>query len=468
MSQKNHVLIIDDEPDIRGLLSMTVERMGHQTRCAATIAMAKKILSEKTFDLCLTDLRLPDGSGIELVQLIQDNYPQLPVIVITAHGSMDIAVQAMKYGAFDFINKPVELPQLRALITSALNTQNTNPTPQSITAIIGESPAVLQLKNNIAKVARSQAPVFICGESGSGKELVARAIHTFSARKDKAFVAVNCGAIPRELMESEFFGHTKGSFTGAHQDKQGLFQSAEGGTLFLDEVADLPMDMQVKLLRAIQEKTVRPVGAQKEIPINVRILSATHKNLMSEIQQGAFRNDLYYRINVIEIAVPPLRQRTADIAMLCKALLEKIATKNAIPAISISKTALAALSNYHFPGNVRELENILERASTLCGDNGIEADDLHLPGSMAPASSQTSFAPVNALPEKELNHSLGLTKDYDPEKISIDDYLDNIEKNIILDTLEQHRWNRTSTAKVLGITFRSLRYRLKKLGIDDE
>lgn len=469
MSKKNNVLIIDDEPDIRGLLSMTLERMGHNTLCTANIEDSKKRLQEKTFDLCLTDLKLPDGSGIDIVKLIQQNHPDTPVIVITAHGSMDVAIEAMKYGAFDFINKPVDLTHLRALITNALSVNNENPQEDNLNEIIGTSPPALKLKQNIAKVSRSQAPVFIQGESGSGKELVARAIHKTSTRHNKPFVAVNCGAIPRELMESEFFGHTKGSFTGAHQDKQGLFQSAEGGTLFLDEVADLPMDMQVKLLRAIQEKTVRPVGSHKEVIIDVRILSATHKDLLNAINNGGFRNDLYYRINVIEINVPTLRQRKADITLLTTTLLEKIAEKNASAITSISRNALTLLEQYNFPGNIRELENILERACALCSDNKIDADDLQLDRKVFEADDTKSTEARNNAQIKSTDLPIIKKNDvFDPSILSLDEHLESIEKEILLNYLEQNRWNRTNTAKVLGITFRSLRYRLKKLGIDDE
>ncbi|MGH1485086.1 MAG: sigma-54-dependent transcriptional regulator [Cellvibrionaceae bacterium] len=464
----NKILVIDDEPDIRGLLSMTIERMGHHAICAETVAKGRSILAEEKFDLCLTDLRLPDGSGIEIVKLIQDKHTQTPVIVITAHGSMDIAIDAMKNGAFDFINKPVDLSNLRKLINSALNTPKQKINSETASDIIGDSPAALNLKKNISKVSRSQAPVFICGESGSGKELVARSIHSFSSRYNKPFIAVNCGAIPKELMESEFFGHTKGSFTGAIQDKQGLFQSAEGGTLFLDEVADLPMDMQVKLLRAIQEKTIRAVGAQIETRIDVRILSATHKQLLDEIQRGNFRNDLYYRINVIEINVPPLRQRLEDIEILTNKLLKKISSKNNSNLITISKSALSLLKDYSFPGNVRELENILERASALCDEGNIDAANLQLTPLIKaePKSSEISI-------ENDTKQLLGLDgpstiAPFNSDKLSIDEYLDNIEKSIILEKLEQNRWNRTTTAKVLKITFRSLRYRMKKLGIDDE
>ena len=472
MNMSKHILIIDDEPDIRGLLSMTIERMGHKTTCAANTKSAIQTLNEHQFDLCLTDLKLPDGSGIDIVKLIQTQHTQLPVIVITAHGSMDIAIEAMKEGAFDFLNKPVDLNNLRTLITSALSTPTPKSTQQTDINIVGNSVITQKLKDNIAKVARSQAPVFICGESGSGKELVARAIHKLSSRYEFPFIAVNCGAIPKELMESEFFGHTKGSFTGAHQDKEGLFQSAEGGTLFLDEVADLPMDMQVKLLRAIQEKTIRPIGSQKEININVRILSATHKHLLSAINEGSFRNDLYYRINVIEINVPPLRERLEDIHLLTQVLLDKIAEKNNTSSANISKPALTALSQYSFPGNVRELENILERACALCGPEGIEAGDLQLDNQKEPIkpiatnSSQQHDSPIPN--HSDISNNPAGPQKYEPGKMTIDEYLDNIEKDIILEALESNRWNRTSTAKLLGVTFRSLRYRMKKLGIDDD
>ncbi len=481
MTLLKNILIIDDEPDIRGLLSMTLERMGYSTSCAENLSHAQDLLAESAYDLCLTDLRLPDGSGIDIVRKIQQYDNPIPVIVITAHGSMDIAIEAMKYGAFDFINKPVDLKNLRALINNALSSTDNIPTQSSISDLVGESSAALALKDNIAKVSRSQAPVFIHGESGSGKELVARAIHKASSRNSDSFIAVNCGAIPRELMESEFFGHTKGSFTGAHQDKQGLFQSAEGGTLFLDEVADLPMEMQVKLLRAIQEKSIRPVGSQKETTINVRILSATHKNLFDEIKENRFRNDLYYRINVIEISVPSLRERQTDIPLLTTTLLKKIADKNNEASSKITQNALNTLQDYSFPGNVRELENILERASALCSDNTIHTDDLQLNRNISENINNSSYNDSHRLSAENQNipadrNSINIYQKnnneneltYNANNESLDNYLDKIEKNIILSYLEKQRWNRTSTAKTLGITFRSLRYRMKKLGIDDD
>jgi two-component system response regulator PilR (NtrC family) len=480
MKPPKHILIIDDEADIRGLLSMTLQRMGHITSCAENLKYAVELLSENLFDLCLTDLKLPDGNGINIVKRIQQSKNPMPVIVITAHGSMDIAVESMKHGAFDFINKPVNLKNLRALINNALFVNDSTSTRLSTTDLIGESTAAIKLKQNISKVSRSQAPVFIHGESGSGKELVARGIHKASSRINDCFIAVNCGAIPRELMESEFFGHTKGSFTGAHQDKQGLFQSAEGGTLFLDEVADLPVEMQVKLLRAIQEKIVRPVGSQKEMSINVRILSATHKNLLNEIQKNKFRNDLYYRINVIEINVPSLRERRSDIPLLTHTLLKKISKKNNEELSSITDEAQLLLNEYSFPGNVRELENILERAAALCSDTVIQASDLNLSGhslavepishsSLIPVSRdrrEATYQQINSNTRSSDQNTV--EKIYDAASESIDDYLEKVEKGIILRYLETLRWNRTSTAKKLGITFRSLRYRMKKLGIDDD
>lgn len=465
-NSKTSILIIDDEPDIRQLLTMTIERMGFKAHAVENITNAKLALEKKMYQLCLSDLKLPDGSGLDIVKLIQSEYNQTPVIVITAFGSMDIAVEAMKHGAFDFINKPVDLAKLRALIENAINTRQQIQQKQSLTEIVGKSPSILSLKDKIIKVSRSQAPVFINGESGSGKELVARAIHRLSSRNDQDFIAVNCGAIPKELMESEFFGHIKGSFSGATHNKEGLFQAADKGTLFLDEVADLPIDMQVKLLRAIQEKMIRPVGSHQEIPIDIRLLSATHKDLTSEVQNGDFRNDLYYRINVIDLSVPPLRDHCEDIPQLIQLIMQRIAVKNDVQSLSISDDALTALKSYSFPGNVRELENILERASALCENNKIEANDLllnkNIQHSTQEHSKNTSIKPVPSQTKATTD------SEYNPQQESIDDYIESIEKKIILDTLEKNRWNRTNVAKILGITFRSLRYRLKKLGIDSD
>ena len=446
-------LIIDDEPDIRELLSITLNRMEIETDVAANVAEARKALESKSFELCLTDMKLPDGSGLDIVKYIQKNKPELPVAVITAHGNMDTAVQAMKAGAFDFVNKPIDINALRRLVNTAVSASHMPNASEEFSDIIGESPLIHQLKQSIKKLARSQAPVYISGESGSGKELVARSIHNQGPRANKPFVPVNCGAIPKELMESEFFGHKKGSFTGANQDKLGLFQAAEGGTLFLDEVADLPLDMQVKLLRAIQEKAIRPVGAHGEIATDVRILSATHKDLEKLVEQEDFRQDLFYRLNVIQLKVPSLRERYEDVPTLAQHFLDKLDEGNTGTKTTLSKSALAELSRYSFPGNIRELENILERAYTLCDDYTIEVGDLLL------SAAQKVVQKEN----QQINFYNACLK-----YPSIDDYLAEVEKEILSDALEHVRWNKTLAAKKLGISFRSFRYRLSKLGLADE
>lgn len=466
-------LIIDDEPDIRELLEITLGRMQITTDAVANITHAKENLSKYIYDLCLTDMRLPDGNGLELVEHIQQHYPRLPVAVITAHGSIDLAIESMKAGAFDFISKPVDLPILRKLVNTAIQSSQL-PTQELTknTSIIGQSRAIQELVRSIEKLARSQAPVYISGESGSGKELVARSIHELGPRASKPFIAVNCGAIPRELMESEFFGHKKGSFTGAHQDKTGLFQAAESGTLFFDEVADLPLDMQVKLLRAIQEKSIRPVGSAEEVTTDVRILCATHKNLEKEVNEGRFRQDLFYRLNVIQLAVPPLRERREDIPLLTSYLLQKIANEVNLPTPKLSEAAQQRLDTYRFPGNVRELENILERAFTLCDSNVIDAEDLQLRASQdAPSSFSATSTPETQLSANQQQRISSNIVDYPArcaEYPSLDDYLIDVEKEILCHALEQAKWNKTLAAKQLGITFRSLRYRLQKLGLDDE
>ncbi len=434
-----NTLIVDDEPDIRELLTITLQRMDVPSKAAADLDEARRLLENEAFDLCLTDMRLPDGDGLELVEYIQQNHPDIPVAVITAHGNMETAIQALKTGAFDFVTKPVDLDNLRALVSNALKLAARR--SQTGPSIIGESTQIIKLRNTIKKLARSQAPVYISGESGTGKELVARMIHEQGPRADRPFVPVNCGAIPAELMESELFGHIKGSFTGAHTDKQGLFQVANGGTLFLDEVAELPLHMQVKLLRAIQEKAIRPVGADKEQPIDVRILSATHKDLAKMVEAGEFRQDLFYRINVIELKVPPLRERGDDVLLLIDHFLTDLSVSTDSEYL-LSPTARKALINYSFPGNIRELENILERAVTLCEGNVIEEEDLQLP-------ENGSFNALEASGE-----------------LHLEAYLTSIERERIIDALEQTRWNKTAAAKLLGISFRALRYRLEKLGLD--
>lgn len=442
-------LIVDDEPDIRELLEITLGRMKLDTRCARNVKEAREWLAREPFDLCLTDMRLPDGTGLELVQLIQQRYPQTPVAMITAYSSLDTAISALKAGAFDFLTKPVDLARLRELVATALRLRSPQDEGDGSvdSRLLGDSPPMRALRKQIAKLSRSQAPVYISGESGSGKELVARLIHELGPRTEQPFVPVNCGAIPSELMESEFFGHKKGSFTGAVEDKPGLFKAADGGTLFLDEVADLPLPMQVKLLRAIQEKAVRAVGGQQELAVDVRILSATHKDLASEVTAGRFRQDLYYRLNVIELNVPPLRERREDIALLAERALQRLAVDCGMPPARLSSDALEKLKSYRFPGNVRELENMLERAYTLCEDDQIEAGDLRLGD--APTQGGGDGASGNLAQIDDL-----------------EDFLENIERQAIMQALEETRWNRTAAAQRLGLSFRSMRYRLKKLGID--
>lgn len=442
MSDKK-VLIIDDEPDICELIEITLARMGLQTQSAQNITDAKIILDTVDINLCLTDMRLPDGNGIELVEHIATNHSHIPVAVITAHGNMEAAVKALKSGAFDFVSKPVDIQILRRLVSSA-TTVPTEDSQQPRTTITGQSFAVTSLLENISKMARSQAPVFIHGASGSGKERVARMIHEQSSRSESSFVPVNCGAIPTELMESELFGHLKGSFTGANADKEGLFQAAHGGTLFLDEVAELPLHMQVKLLRVIQEKAARPVGAQQEQPVDVRILSASHRNLADLVKSGHFREDLYYRINVLELQVPKLRDRIEDIPVLAKEILNHLSARaNQDQPTKLDSSAIKALLDYHYPGNVRELENILERALALAENNLIKEKDLQL-GSKLSATEPDSD-------DGEAGDSLELQSQ---------------EKQSIMKALEQTRWNKTAAAKLLGLSLRQLRYRLEKYQIE--
>ncbi len=446
----SHILIVDDEPDILELLSITIRRLKFTPVSAANISEAKALLNSQDFQLCLTDMRLPDGSGMDLIAHIQQDHPDLPVVMITAYGSMDVAIEAMKTGAFDFLSKPVELDKLRSIIQSAIRLDEQTQTLQQtldVPGIIGQSGAIEQLNRQIHKVSRSHAPVFIHGESGTGKELVARAIHSLGPRNEQPFIAVNCGAIPSDLMESEFFGHKKGAFTGAHGTKEGFFQAAHGGTLFLDEVADLPLNMQVKLLRAIQENLVRPVGSETEMPVDVRILSASHKDLQMEVDDKNFREDLFYRLDVINLQVPSLRERLEDVPLLCGHILERLAQSLDHPASKLSSNALRQLQQYHFPGNVRELENILQRAVTLIDGSQIEVDDLTL------KSRQTIKKPDTQ------SHQLVPGE-------TLEEYLEEAEREILTQALEMCRWNKTAAAEQLGMSFRSMRYRLKKLGID--
>jgi two-component system response regulator PilR (NtrC family) len=449
------VLVVDDEPDLVELVTLTLSRMQLNTHSAGDVTTAKKLLKSQPFDLCLTDMRLPDGDGLDLLEWMGSHCPHVPCAVITAHGNVESAVRALKLGAFDFVSKPLDLGVLRRIVATALKLSQP---PDAGTAtratgpqLIGNAPSMERLRELIQRVARSQAPVHISGESGTGKELVARMIHASGPRAEGAFVPVNCGAIPSELMESEFFGHKRGSFTGAVSDKEGLVQSAEGGTLFLDEVADLPLHMQVKLLRVIQEKTVRPIGEQRETPIDVRILSATHKNLVDLVAESRFREDLYYRINVIEIRVPPLRERRNDIRPLAEAILGRLEKRIGLTALKLSGEAWRALETYDYPGNVRELENVLERAATLSGSGTIEAEHIRLRA--APRSG--GAAPTSAAVAAGAEASGGLS-----------DQLEHLERDTIMKALEQSRYNKTAAAKLLGLSYRALRYKIQKLGIE--
>lgn len=438
------VLVVDDEDDLRELLDMSLARMGLNASLAGSVGEARELLGKERFALCLTDMRLPDGEGMELVRHIAENHRDLPVAVITAFGSMDNAVAALKAGAFDYLAKPVSIEQLRALVRSALDlpTRGGEVRPAGTDALVGDAPAMTQVRETIAKLARSGAPVHIHGESGSGKERAARLIHELGARREGPFVAVNCGAIPENLVESEFFGYAKGAFTGADADREGYFQAARGGTLFLDEVGDLPLAMQVKLLRAIQEKSVRRVGARTEEATDVRLISATHRNLRQMVDEGRFRQDLFYRLNVLELRMPSLRECRESIPQLAQTLLERIAAADGKKP-ELTRAAVDALCAYPFPGNVRELENVLERAYALSSGERIDAADLGL----MPVDDEVPDMPAGELP--------------------LQDYLDRMERAAIEDALRKTRYNRTAAARLLGVTFRSLRYRLQRLGIND-
>ena len=439
--EMSRVLVIDDEADIRELIDLTLVRMGLATECVGSVAEARAALDGEAFQLCLTDMRLPDGEGLEIVRHITEHHPKTPVAVITAYGSAENAVAALKAGAFDYLSKPVGLEQLRTLVKSALRLPGGGQDSENpLQSLLGDSPSMQQVRAMIEKLARSQAPIYISGESGSGKELAARLIHGRSARAAGNFVPVNCGAIPENLMESEFFGYRKGAFTGADSEREGFFQAAHGGTLFLDEVADLPLAMQVKLLRAIQEKRVRKVGSVAEEQVDVRILCATHKNLRELVDRGTFRQDLYYRLNVIELRMPPLRERMEDIVPLVEAILRRVFGDS---PPKLSSGAVKALSFYSFPGNVRELENILERATALCSGDAIEVEDLHIgPEEMAGSEGQGRGSET------------------------LDEYLNRLERQAILEALQKAEGNRTAAARLLGVTFRSMRYRLERLGIE--
>lgn len=445
------VLVVDDEDDIRELIELSLLRMGLGVDSAGSVGEAKSKLEDGHYRLCLTDMRMADGEGLELVEYISKHCADVPVAVITAHGSMDNAVAALKAGAFDYLSKPVSLEQLRALVKSALEVPKPQLKPvKPVYQLTGESQAMQQVRTMIERLARSQAPVYISGESGSGKERAARLIHGLGPRADKPFVGVNCGAIPENLMESEFFGYRKGAFTGAESDRDGFFQAANGGTLFLDEVADLPLPMQVKLLRAIQEKRVRRVGDTQEISVDVRIVSATHQGLKDRVDEGRFRQDLFYRLNVIELKMPALRERRDDIEMLATGILERLSAEAGMRTPHLTSRAVQALQAYSFPGNVRELENILERALALALGDEIDIEDLNL----EPATNDKSSAEtVSGGPSASE---------------ALQDYLDHVERKAIVDALGKTLGNRTAAARVLGVTFRSLRYRMERLGMKGE
>jgi two-component system response regulator PilR (NtrC family) len=455
LASQRRVLVVDDEPDIRELLELTLGKMGLDAVVVGSIAEAREQLKGAPFDLCLTDMRLPDGEGLDLVRHIGSLEADLPVAVITAHGSAENAVAALKAGAFDYVSKPVGLEQLRALVKSALSLPDQKESGARERRLLGESAPLVEVRELIAKLARTQAPVYISGESGSGKELAARLIHELGARRERTFVAVNCGAIPDTLMESELFGYRKGAFTGANEDRDGFFQAAHGGTLFLDEIAELPLHTQVLLLRSIQEKRVRKVGATQEDPVDVRIICATHQNLAGLVEAGRFRRDLYYRLNVVDITMPPLRECREDIPLIATSILQRLAAQNGVPAPTLSAEALDELMKYDFPGNVRELENILERALALSGAAELGPADLALHRIVAeePSAGEAVQAPAAGGARLDL---------------PLPSYLDQVEREAILAALGKTGFNRTAAARLLGITFRQLRYRMQRLGIKDE
>ena len=493
------VLVVDDEADLRELLELTMIGMGLDVDCAADLSAARALLARHSYALCLTDMRLPDGEGLDLVAQLSGAQPDTPVAVITAYGSAENAVAALKAGAFDYLSKPVALDALRALVRAALQLPApaaaaaaaaptgavapaaSDPAEAAVAQMLGTSAAVLAVRASILRLARSMAPVAITGESGTGKELAARLVHATGPRAASPFVAVNCGAIPEMLMESEFFGHRKGAFTGADTERQGFFQAADGGTLFLDEVADLPLAMQVKLLRAIQEKRVRKVGATTEDPVDVRIVSATHQDLAACVSAGRFRQDLYYRLNVIELKLAPLRERREDIPVLADAILARHAARAGLAAPPrLASVTLKYLQSYAFPGNVRELENILERALAFATGDTLNVEDLALRPAIADATpneraeggpaanagggagpSASGVGTTSGVPL--VGREPRLSDDGVPE--SLPDYLDQVERDAITRALEKTRYNRTAAARLLGISFRALRHRMQRLGI---
>jgi two-component system response regulator PilR (NtrC family) len=482
------LLVVDDEPDLRTLYELTLLREGYELETAGTVAEALARLQRRGYSAVITDMRLPDGSGLDILRWLDGQGRSEKILVITAFGSAENAVEALKAGAYDYLTKPVDLRQFRIVVASALGRlpQASAPLPAdgsgkpaakppappraavtpaalapvtALARLAGQSAVMQQVRVLIEKVARSMAPVLLQGESGTGKELVARAVHDCSPRARQRFVAVNCGAIPEQLLEAEFFGYRKGAFTGANEDREGFFQAADGGTLFLDEIGDLPLAMQSKLLRSIQERSVRPVGAVAEAPVNVRILSATHKDLGAEVTAGRFRQDLFYRLNVIQIRVPPLRERIEDVPLISERVLERIARDAGVsPAPRLSAAAQSQLARYAFPGNVRELENLLHRALALSGGELIDAGDLGLPDSLLDEPPLGTIGTLDELrmPEQAAEADL-------PQDLAL--YLDEVERSILLRALERHRFNRTAAGASLGLSLRQIRYRMARLGI---
>ncbi len=468
MEQQPLVLLVDDEEDLCTLMQMSLTRMGIRTHIAHRLEDAKKCLSNHQYDACLTDLNLPDGNGLQLLEWISQRCPTLPVAVLTAYGNMDIAIAALKAGAFDFVSKPINQKHLEQLLQKALNKpvdyyHYNQQDSLEHRMLIGQSQPIQQLRITLQKIARSQAPVFITGESGTGKEVVANLVHRLSNRNEGPFIAINCGAIPSELMESELFGHKKGSFTGATQDKQGLIQSAHGGSLFLDEIAELPLNMQVKLLRAVQEKRIRPLGSDGEIDVDFRVISASHQDLDALVQQGKFRQDLYFRIHVMDLVLPPLRERGNDILLLAEHFIHRIAKEWQIPAKRLTERSKELLLGQYYPGNVRELRNIIERAMTLSDDDTIDLQHLQT------APLRQTFNPnvESQMSQEQTTHETFMVPKKLPEE-GLERYIEKIEKEILLNALNITHWNRTLAAKKLGMSFRSLRYRLKKFGLDTD
>ena len=470
MEQQPLVLLVDDEEDLCTLMQMTLARIGIQTHIAHRVEQAKKLLSQNSYDACITDLNLPDGNGIQLVEWINNFYSQVPVAVLTAYGNMEIAIAALKAGAFDFVNKPINQKHLEQLLQKAFNKPLGGRSEDALEhkMLIGQSQPIQQLKTTLKKIARSQAPVFITGESGTGKEVVANLVHRLSNRNEGPFIAINCGAIPSELMESELFGHKKGSFTGATQDKQGLIHAAHGGSLFLDEIAELPLTMQVKLLRAVQEKRIRPLGSDTEIDVDFRVISASHQDLDALVQQGKFRQDLFFRIHVMDIELPALRERGDDIILLAQHFIHKICQEWGIAVKSLTERAKQFLLQQYYPGNVRELRNIIERAITLSDDERIDLPQLQSAPLRHPITSTRDEAfEIQGQQTQPTANMTSLIGNKLPEE-GLELYLEKIEKEILLNALNLTHWNRTMAAKKLGMSFRSLRYRLKKFGLDTE